>query len=76
MAERKGKKLRRSTPSSKAYYKVQFGVTDTNRAKRMRRHLRANPADKKAIVRYEQNMGRADSVGFNSRGRKLLKRAA
>lgn len=75
MAERKGKKLRRCTPRSKAYYAVQFGKTESNQKKRIRKHIRANPWDLKAVQRYEQTMGRADSFGLSSRGRKLAARA-
>ncbi len=74
MAERKGKKLRRCTAASKARYKVQFGITDNNRAKKMRKHIRANPSDAQAKKRYEVNMGRADTFGLSSKGKKLEKR--
>jgi hypothetical protein len=57
--ERKGKKLRRITAKSKAYYSVQVGRTESNKKRKMGRHIRENPQDQGAIVRYEQTFGRA-----------------
>lgn len=72
--ERKGKKLRRITAQSKAYYKLQYGKTDDNRKKRLLKHLRANPADAKGRQRFEQNMGNAQNIGLSSAGKHRLKR--
>lgn len=70
MAERKGKKLRRCTAASKAYYKVQFGKTDANKKKRMQKHLRAQPDDLQAIQRYEMTFGHAKDLGLSCAGRR------
>jgi hypothetical protein len=43
MAERKGKKLRRCTALQKAYYKLQFGMTDHNKKKKVGKHIRNHP---------------------------------
>lgn len=74
-AEKKGKKLRRCTAQSKAYYKLQFGTTDSNRKKRLIRHIRSNPFDTAARERFEQDMGEAKGIGLNTHGRHKLERA-
>lgn len=70
MAERKGKKLRRATPKSKARYAVQFGITEKNKKKKVMKHLRGNPDDHMAIVAYEKTFGKAQPV-LNRKGRYL-----
>jgi hypothetical protein len=56
----------------KAYYKMQFMRTDANRKRRMRRHLRAHPADSKSLLVYEfvKNFGACAGFGLSSKGRK------
>lgn len=78
MAERKGKKLRRCTATSKAYYKVQFGKTDSNKKKGLSRHIRSHPSDRQAITRYEKDMGYAEGLlaSLSRRGKRRSARAA
>lgn len=64
-------KLRRCS-KFKVYYKVQFGITDKNRDKRMNRHLRAHPNDRQTAERYGINS--AKGVRLNSKGRKRAER--
>jgi hypothetical protein len=52
-AERKGKKLRRCTKLA-SMYKVQFGITDNNKQKKLGRHLRHFPEDLQAIKLYDE----------------------
>jgi len=74
-AERKGKKLRRCTAKSRAYYSLQVGKSEANKKRRLKRHIRTFPMDVQAIVRYEKDMGRANGLGMNSQGRRNLARA-
>ena len=53
--KQKGKKLKRIGPASKAYYKLQFGRTDTNRKRKMRRHIRNHPNDAFAHGSFEDH---------------------
>ncbi len=70
-AERKGKKLRRCAKHAN-YYKLQPGVTDRNKARRLRRHIRSNPFDKAAQERYAVNMGDPKGIGLNAHGKRKL----
>ena len=44
---RGGKKYRR-IPKMKNFYKLQFGLTDRNKKRRLRRHIRSFPDDTQA----------------------------
>lgn len=54
----------------KGHYAAQFGITDRNKRRRIKRHVRANPNDTKAIKRYEETYGKVSEVGLSSKGRK------
>lgn len=69
--ERKGKKLRRCTAKSKAYYALQRGKSEDNLKRFLRRHLRHHPHDQVAVRRYEQTFGSAEHLGLNAAGRRL-----
>jgi hypothetical protein len=58
----------------KGYYAVQFGRTDDNKKRKLRRHIRSNPGDKQAIVHHEKKLGKVDNLGPTSKGRKLIAR--
>lgn len=75
MAERKGLKLRRQV-IHRSYYAAQPMRTAMNQKRRMRNHIRANPADQRSVRIYEtvKNFGVGTSFGLNSKGRKLHKR--
>jgi len=58
----------------RTYYAMGPARTETNKKKRVRKQVRANPFDLQAIARYEQTFGRASDLGLNARGRKLKRR--
>lgn len=55
--ERKGKKLRRCT-KLKSYYSAQYGRTESNKLRKMRRHLKRNPSDAQNLERYVELGGK------------------
>lgn len=61
----------------KARYKLHFETAKVNQRRRMRRHLRAHPADAKTRKMYEfvKHFGHPDDLGLCARGRKRLARA-
>ena len=73
MSERKGKKLRRISPDSKVYYKLQFGKTDDNKRKRLQHHLRTFPNDMQA-VRVHEDKYKKPAPSPNKAGFKILRR--
>jgi hypothetical protein len=76
MAEKKGKKLRRSNAKTRAIYAIQFGKTEVNKRRKMGRHIRHHPLDQDTIQRYEKDMGKADGhlANLTSEGEKLAQR--
>lgn len=64
------------TNKRKSLYAAQFGLTDRNKKRKLRRHISVNPEDLKAIKRYEVNMGKATDIALRSKGRKLAARLA
>ena len=57
--ERKGKKLRRCNAKNRAYYAVQVEKTESNKKRKLAKHIREFPEDAQAIERYEKTFGRA-----------------
>lgn len=64
------------TAKRKSLYAAQFGLTDRNKKRKLRRHIRDNPQDLKAIQRYEQTMGKASDLGVSGRAARRLMRNA
>jgi hypothetical protein len=54
----------------KAHYAAQFGITDRNRKRKMRRHVRAHPLDLQAVAEYEKTYGPVAPLGMTSKGHK------
>lgn len=77
MAEKKGKKLRRSNAKTRSIYAAQFAKTETNKRRKMGRHIRHHPLDQMTIKRYEVDMGSADGhlANLTSKGAELASRA-
>jgi len=76
MAEKKGKKLRRSNAKFRARYAANFAKVDVNKRKKMGRHIRHHPLDQVTIKRYEKDMGSADGhlANLTSKGKELASR--
>ena len=76
MSERKGKKLRRISNDSKAYYKLQFGTTDDNKRKSLEHQIRCFPEDVQALklyrAKYPNKNPPAPGKSALARERKLL----
>lgn len=68
----KGRQQRRL----KTYYSMQEVRTTINKKRNLRNQIRSNPADIAAIDRYEKEFGRADTLGVNSKGRRVSSRVA
>lgn len=75
MSEQTNKSLR--TARRNARYQLQFARTETNRKRRMGKHIRSQPNDAQAVKTYEKakNFGPA-TLGLNSHGRHRAARAA
>jgi len=59
----------------KSLYANQFGLTDRNKKRKLRRHLRDFPNDAKAVKRWEETYGPAKDVGMTSKGHKRALRS-
>lgn len=53
----------------KSHYAAQFGLTDRNKKRKLRRHLRDFPNDVQAVKKWEQAWGPAKDLGVTGRGR-------
>ena len=71
MTKAQGRRQKKLAP----YYKLQFGKTDSNKKRKLRRHIRNHPLDVQAKQRFEKDMGRADTHGMSPRGAKRFARA-
>lgn len=74
MAEKKGKKMRTITASSKSYYSLQRGRTLDNQIKKLKRHIRHHPGDSANYNRLVELSGKEYNVTC-SKGWKLIRRA-
>lgn len=79
MADDVNKQKSRQKRLNSAYYKVQFGVTEVNKRKKLRRHLRSFPNDTAAAKAYVALGGKPRDLAElapTHKGRKVLKREA
>lgn len=60
----------RQQKKNASMYKLQFGLTDRNKKRKLRKHIRANPHDKKAVDRYAKDLGDPKGLGLSAKGRK------
>jgi len=54
----------------KSLYANQFGLTDRNKKRKLRRHLRDFPHDAQAVKKWEQVWGPAKDLGLTAKGRR------